>query len=161
MSCWRLSLDNGVIATARAGSILLAGHSGAYRVIAEILMNGDLAANIREVCLFDALYDFTDQYSSWIESKAGRFVAVSSADSDETTDVDELMADLKADRITFKVVPDDPVKEDSGALKGRVVFLQSDSDHYGVVYEKDEFRRLLDANPSLMPPRRLLSSPSF
>ena len=152
--------ENGVISTRRAGSILLAGHSGAYRVIGKILMNGDLAPNIREICLFDALYDFTDQYSAWIQNQTGRFVAVSSADSEQTSGVNELIADLKADRIAFQVAPDDPVR-DSRALKGRVAFLQSDSDHYGVVCDRDEFRRLLDANPVLMPFRRPLPSQTF
>ncbi|HVX52207.1 MAG TPA: hypothetical protein VHB48_18755, partial [Chitinophagaceae bacterium] len=45
---------------ARPGNIVLAGHSGAYRIIAYILQNGQVP--VREVFLFDALYAEIDKY---------------------------------------------------------------------------------------------------
>jgi hypothetical protein len=141
----------GVIdASPRLGSIMLAGHSGAFEVIALILANGDLAANIQEVCLFDAVYARTMQFAAWIEKRAGRFASVSSADGEETTVVGDLIADLKADGVPYTQVTDDP-DSDAQAMSARVVFLQSHSDHYGVVVDQDEFRRLLAASPILAP----------
>jgi hypothetical protein len=140
----------GVIDGRHLGRIMLAGHSGAFEVIALILANGDLAANIQEVCLFDAVYARTSQFAAWIEKRAGRFVSVSSADGEETTVVGDLIADLKADGVPYALVADDP-DSDAQAMSARVVFLQSRSDHYGVVVDRDEFRRLLAASPILMP----------
>jgi hypothetical protein len=136
----------GIIDGPRLGRVMLAGHSGAFEVIALILANGDLAANIREVCLFDAVYARIFQFAAWIERRAGRFVSVSSADGEETTVVDDLIAALKTDGVPYSVVTDDP-DNDVQAMSARVVFLQSRSDHYGVVVDQDEFRRLLASSP--------------
>ena len=66
--------QNQVITTsAHAGNILLAGHSGAYRVIARILDQGGV--EIREVNLFDALYAETDIFLHWIrQDSTHRFI---------------------------------------------------------------------------------------
>jgi hypothetical protein len=144
---------NGEIRSGRPGNIVLAGHSGAYRVIAQILAHGDLAANIKGVWLFDALYDLTDQYDEWIQCATGRFVSVSAADGEETTDVDGLIASLKDEGVPLEVAHDDP-DNDIQTFHSRVLFLQSDSDHYGVVFDRDEFRRLLESSPALAPEPR-------
>jgi len=46
------------------GNVILAGHSGAYRVMAHILQNGNVTVN--EVILFDALYAETDKFMKWL-----------------------------------------------------------------------------------------------
>jgi hypothetical protein len=140
----RLSAD-GLIRTTRVGSIVLAGHSGAFEVIGKILMHGDLAANIDEVVLFDGLYAFIGQYCRWIESGAGRFVSVIAADGEVNTDVDALMDLLRNDRVAFDLSPDDPAT-DLQVMASRVVFLASSSDHFGVVHDHDEFRRILSVS---------------
>lgn len=48
-----------------AGVIVLAGHSGAYRVIAYTLTNGDTP--VAEVYLFDALYSQVEKFLSWVQ----------------------------------------------------------------------------------------------
>jgi len=58
------------------GKIILAGHSGAYRVISFILNRGGLTANIAEVYLFDGFYGQFQKYSHWIEKYNGRFVNI-------------------------------------------------------------------------------------
>lgn len=139
---------DGEISIACPGNIVLTGHSGGYRVIARILRCGDLYANIKEVLLFDALYDLKDQYEGWIQSAAGKFVCVSAADGDETTEVNQLIASLRGAGVALEVAGDGP-GTDSQTLRSRVLFLQSHSDHYGVVFDWDEFRRLLAASPLL------------
>ncbi len=141
-------LAKDVVRVPRAGNIVLAGHSGAYRVVAQILVNGDLAANVKEVWLFDALYALTDDFDDWIESTGGKFVSVSAADGQETTDVDALITSLRNDKVPLEIARDDP-DNDARTMRSRVLFLHSASDHYGVVYDRDEFRRLLKASPSL------------
>jgi hypothetical protein len=135
---------NGITDSAQPGTISLAWHSGAFQVIAIILANGDLAANIREVYLFDAVYARIHQFATWIETRGGRFVSVISAGGEETTVVDDLIALLRADHVPVATAYD-TLANDGWALAERVVFLQSSSDHYGVVADHDEFRRILGA----------------
>ncbi|MBI5727387.1 MAG: hypothetical protein HY965_06015, partial [Ignavibacteriales bacterium] len=54
--------SDGITHNAKPGNIVLAGHSGAYRVIAYILFRGGLTENISTVFLFDALYGETEKY---------------------------------------------------------------------------------------------------
>ena len=49
---------------AKSSHILLAGHSGAFRVIAYILQNGQVP--VQEVFLFDALYSQLDKFLYWL-----------------------------------------------------------------------------------------------
>jgi hypothetical protein len=143
----QLSTD-GVIGDTRVGSIVLAGHSGAFQVIGDILKQGDLSADIKEIFLFDALYAFIDQYRRWIEAESGRFISVIAADGEENTDVNALISALRKDRVAFQVAPDDP-DADAQTLGSRVLFMKSSSDHFGVIFDHDEFRRLLSTSTAL------------
>ncbi len=138
----------GVISGTSLGSIVLAGHSGAFEVMARILRNGDLATHIRQVLVFDGLYAYTNQFRRWIEQGYGSFVSVMAADGEETTDVDSLIGLLRDDGADFRVAPDDP-DQDPETLQARVLFLRSASDHYGVISDRDEFRRILGASPAV------------
>ena len=62
----KLSRERVIGRNCKAGNILLAGHSGAYRVMAGILRNGHVPVN--EVILFDALYANTRDYINWISA---------------------------------------------------------------------------------------------
>lgn len=62
------------IMTTTPGKIVLAGHSGAYRVLSFILNRGGLSANISEVYLFDALYGQVENYTHWLETNHGRLI---------------------------------------------------------------------------------------
>ena len=138
----------GIIGTTRLGTIALAGHSGAYEVVARILQVGGLSNRIREVYLFDALYDLADRFADWIALGGKRFVSVS-MDQGSTEDVtDYLVGELRIDGIPLTEAWDDPSQDDV-SLGPRVTFLRSPHDHYGVVSAEDEFRRVLAASPFL------------
>ena len=55
-------------------NISLTGHSGAYRVIAYILLHSGLTDKINEVILFDALYADVEKYAYWLDHYDGRFI---------------------------------------------------------------------------------------
>jgi hypothetical protein len=149
----RALAQEGIVPTANPGGLVLAGHSGAYRVIAEILSHGGLEAKIKEVYLFDALYDRTETFARWIKGGGGRFVSVSAADGEETTDVAELVAALRAEGIPLRIATDtsEGAAADPFARAAPVLFTFSDGDHYAVVGGHDEFRRLLRSSPLLAP----------
>gem|GEM_PF-447807 len=57
-------------------SIILAGHSGAYRVISRILDRGGRSSEISQVLLFDALYAAEELYLNWLKTGNRRLVNV-------------------------------------------------------------------------------------
>lgn len=129
------------------GAITLAGHSGAYHVIARIIDGNWATRNLREVCLFDALYDNLASYTAWIATGRGLFVSISAEGGDPADNADEIIARLRGEGIAVATGWDDP-KLDPSLLGHRVVFLTSPLAHENLVYENDEFRRVLAAGGS-------------
>jgi hypothetical protein len=137
-----------VIVRAKPGRIVLAGHSGAYRLVSRVLLWGGLAENIHEVYLFDALYDFEELFAGWIQAGGHRFVALSAAGSQTWAVADRLIGLLREAGVRVAVATDEP-RQDLATLASRVVFLRSRYDHYGVVSAADQFGRILRASSRL------------
>ncbi|MBC8375044.1 MAG: hypothetical protein H8E26_03295 [FCB group bacterium] len=76
------------------GKIILAGHSGAYRVISFILNRGGLTENISEVYLFDALYGQVENYTHWLEKYEGRLINITTPNGGTMRNGVDLMDDL-------------------------------------------------------------------
>jgi len=139
----------GLLARPKPGRLVLAGHSGAYRVIAQVLDHGGLGANIGEVYLFDALYDLEDLFAEWIKGGARRFVSVNAAGSETSATAERLAGLLRASGVPLALARDEPAL-DWRRLRCRVLFLQSPYDHYGVVSAADQFRGILSSSPALV-----------
>jgi methylmalonyl-CoA mutase cobalamin-binding subunit len=126
----------------RAGGISLLGHSGAYRVMASILGQGGVAKKVREVCLFDGLYDDVERYAAWIAGGNRRFVSISSEDGDPADNAHRLIAELKEDGIPVETGADTPA--DYRRLRDhRAAFIFSSCSHDMIVNSDDELRRVL------------------
>lgn len=136
----------GVIASAKPGSIVLAGHSGAYRVIAFILTRGGLTANVREVYLFDALYGQAEKFAHWIDRFPGRLIDIYTADGGTRDPSRDLMDDLRAWDIPFAAVPESAVTQEL-LRKNRLVFIDSPLAHDDVVAKNEQLRAFLTASP--------------
>ncbi len=137
-----------VIGRAKPGRIVLAGHSGAYRLVSRVLLRGGLAENIREVYLFDALYEFEELFAGWIEAGGHRFVALNAAGSETLAVADRLIGLLREAGVRVAVAADEP-RQELPALASQVVFLRSRYDHYGVVSGADQFGRILRSSAQL------------
>ena len=135
----------GVIGDTRPGSIVLAGHSGAYRVMAFILTRGGLTANIREVYLFDALYGQSEKFAHWIDRFPGKLADIYTAEGGTREQSLDLMDDLRAWDIPFVAIPESAVTQDL-LRKNRLVFIQSALEHDDVVTAKEQFRAFLSAS---------------
>ena len=135
----------GVIESTRPGSIVLAGHSGAYRVMAFILARGGLTANIREVYLFDALYGQTEKFAHWIDRFPGKLVDIYTAEGGTREQSLDFMDDLRAWDIPFVAVPESAVTQDL-LRKNRLVFVESALEHNDVVAKNEQFRAFLAAS---------------
>jgi len=126
----------------KAGKIAVAGHSGAYRVIAYILQNGGIA--ISEVLLFDALYSEVDKFTNWIEQdKQHRFVHWFTNHGGGTDEVSvDMMKGLKEKNIPFVLLEE----KDANAVllkSSRIVFVHSLREHNVIINNPDNFTLLL------------------
>jgi hypothetical protein len=129
-----------------AGHIFLAGHSGAYRVIARILKNGQVPVD--EVMLFDALYAETGIFMDWIKAdREHRFIDIFT-DHGGTLMESKKMAGLidNEDINNFEVeeIKLIPLQFDAHPL----IFIHSLKEHNDVV-SPDSFRLMLEHEPFL------------
>jgi hypothetical protein len=130
------------IKTENAGKIVLAGHSGAYRVISFALMRGGMTKNISDVILFDALYGQTEKYAYWIDRYKGRFVNIYTDSGGTKNESENLMADLKGWGKTFfaKEEKDLSLTE---LKNNRLIFIHTDLTHNEVLAVRRQFRDYL------------------
>ena len=135
-----------------ADHILLAGHSGAYRVIAQILKNGGMP--VAEVDLFDALYGETDIFQQWILSNpAHRFINWYTNQGGGTDEVSiAMMGQLEKANLPF-IFSEEPKLDKQLLAANRIVFVHSSRPHNDIIFSPDNFRLLLEASPILSPAR--------
>jgi hypothetical protein len=124
-----------------SGHILLAGHSGAYRVMARIIKNGEMP--IDEAMLFDALYAETDIFVDWLKAdQLHRFIHLFTDHGgtlDESHNMNKL---LDADDINyFQVEEKDLVPAELRAHS--IIFIHSLKQHNDIV-NPDNFRLMLE-----------------
>jgi hypothetical protein len=135
----------GLVATTKPGPIVLAGHSGAYRVMAFILTRGGLTANVKEVYLFDALYGQMEKFARWIERFPGKLIDIYTAEGGTKDQSLDLMDDLRAWDVPFVAVPESAVTPDL-LRKNRLVFIDSPLAHDDVVAKNEQLRAYLEAS---------------
>ena len=130
----------------RIGSIVLAGHSGGYRAISYILLQGGLSVN--EVYLFDGLYDQLEKFAVWILREKGRFVNIYAADGG-TKDLSlRFSEDLAAWKIPFlKIDEKDCTLGDLESYSVCQIF--TTLAHNDVVHLNNSFYKLLLTSPNL------------
>ena len=135
----------GIVASTKPGPIVLAGHSGAYRVMAFILTRGGLTANIREVYLFDALYGQTEKFAHWIDRSGDKLIDIYTPEGGTRDESLSLMDDLRAWDIPFAAVPESAVTPEL-LRKNRLVFIDSVLEHNDVVAKNEQLRAFLAAS---------------
>jgi len=95
-----LQRSKAVPTDAVAGRITLAGHSGAYSVIADILEHG--SQPVEAVLLFDALYGRLNTFTLWAEKEGHHFVHwFTSTGYGPDKMSDTMMLRLRQDRLPF------------------------------------------------------------
>ncbi len=124
------------------GNIVLAGHSGAYRVIAYCLLRGGLTENISDVILFDALYGDTEKFAYWIDHYNGRLINIYTNNGGTKAESENLMECLVSWKIPFVQFPEKESMPEQ-LQNHRVIFLHSDLGHNGVIAERNQFREFL------------------
>lgn len=129
------------------GHILLGGHSGAYRVMARIIKNGQLP--IDEAMLFDSLYGETTIYMDWIKADKGhRFIHLYTDKGYGPKEESERMNKLlDTAGIQYLKIEETDLKPEL-YKKYPLVYIHSLKEHNDIV-EKDNFRFMLENSPFL------------
>ncbi len=137
-----LKKDGAVSASVRPGHILLAGHSGGFLAIANILENGQQPVD--EVFLFDALYSHVNGFTQWAMQDGHHFVhwfTNKGYGPDKMSDT--MMLRLKDARIPFGFCEEGDLKP--GIIrKNRILFVHSPREHNVIINQPDDFALLLE-----------------
>lgn len=132
---------------ARLGNVILAGHSGAYRAIAFMLLRG--GAPVREVWLFDALYGQTEKFTHWLEQDRkrlrGRFITIYTNDGGTKAETEKLMEDCTVWSVPFRAVEEQALTQQN-LTRASVVFIHTDLTHNEVIARRSQFRRYLETS---------------
>jgi hypothetical protein len=141
---------NGIAPKAEPSNILIAGHSGAFRVIAYILQNGEMP--VQEVFLFDALYGQTDKFLSWLnENPSHHFVHWYTNHGGGTDEMSEIMMlQLKEQHSNF-VLTEEGVISKKIIKNNRILFVHSPREHNVIINDPDDFQLLLENSFTLKP----------
>ena len=124
------------------GNITLAGYSGAYRIIAYIIMRGGLIEKINKVILFDGLYADVGKYSYWIDHYNGKFINIYTPNGGTKRESENLMECLTAWNIPFRLVAEDELSA-SIIRENRIIFIESQLTHNEVISIRRQFTKFL------------------
>jgi hypothetical protein len=130
-----------------SGHILLGGHSGAYRVMARIIKNGQMP--IDEAMLFDALYSETDIFIDWIKADSQhRFIHLFTDHGGGTLEESKHMNQLlDKEKISYFEVEETALTPEE--LRSHpIIFIHSLKEHNDIV-NPDNFRLMLENEPFL------------
>jgi hypothetical protein len=135
-----------LLKSARVGTVVLAGHSGAYRPLAYMAQQGGLP--VSEIYLLDGLYGQTHKFARWVDKNPKARLLIIYTETGGTKVIsEEFYADLKHWGL-------DPAfhKELDASLadleKNRIIFLQSTSSHDEVVYKNNTLYKFLATSPN-------------
>lgn len=138
----KLKKEKSISKKCQPGNILLAGHSGAYRVMAHILQNGNMP--IREVILFDALYGQTEKYLNWIQSDIShRLINIYTNGGGTDGESKELVKQLLKLNISTVAIEENELTPQL-LLEQKIVFIHSLHLHNDVINNPDNFQLFLE-----------------
>ncbi len=127
------------------GSIILAGHSGAYHVMSFILMHGGLTDHIKEVYLFDALYGQTEKFTWWLEHSQGKFIDIYTPEGGTKTGSEELQQELATWKMPFIAKKEADITT-ADLKNNRIIFIDSPLQHNDVVSAQSQLSQYLRAS---------------
>jgi hypothetical protein len=150
-----LGRQNIIAAGCQPGHILLAGHSGAFRVMAHILFKGGM--EISEVQLYDALYGETEKFLSWIQVNAAhRFINWYTNHGGGTDEVSiAFMEELKKQGMHLALTEESEITPEK-VRSNSILFVHSPREHNDIIFNPDNFLLLLQNSPwlSAIPAKR-------
>jgi len=124
------------------GHIMLAGHSGAYRVMARIIKNGQMPVD--EAVLFDALYAETEIFINWIKAdKSHRFIDLYTDHGGTDGETHTMVKLLAQDQVPY--IETEEVNVTPQLLNNnRMIYIHSAREHNVIINNPDDFKLLLE-----------------
>lgn len=145
-----LKKENRISKNTQTGHIVLAGHSGAFRVIAYILRNG--LVPVQEVLLFDALYSQLDKFEEWISADPSRhFVHWFTNQGGGTDEMSLLMMQQLTEHHREYLLVEEKDLQPDQIKNNRILFIHSPREHNVIINDPDDFRLLLENSFILQP----------
>ena len=135
----------------KVGNVVLAGHSGAFRVIAYILQNGGV--EVKQTILFDALYSQVDKFTNWIQSDTScQFIHLYTNKGGGTDEVSGIMMQgLQEKNIRF-INPEEKEVNASMLKTTNIIFIHSLKEHNDVINRPDHNFQLFLENSHILKP---------
>ncbi len=137
-----LSKEN-IICDKKPGRIILSGHSGAYRVIAQILNRGGLTDKIAEVYLFDALYGQFEKFTRWLDHYNGKLINIITPNGGTYENSRELLQNFEDRQMSYLEINSNDLSPEKLKNK-RIIFIFTDLEHSAVI--NPYFRYFLKAS---------------
>lgn len=138
-----------VPADAVAGHVVLAGHSGAYLVIADILDHGQQPVD--EVYLFDALYGHEKTYMNWMQAEPHHFVHwFTNTGFGPDVMSDTVMLALRQRGVAFGLCEESSVTP-AVLHENKILFIHSPRTHNVIINNPDDLALLLRNSFFLLP----------
>jgi hypothetical protein len=139
-----------------AGHLVLAGHSGAYLVIANILDHGQQPVD--EVFLFDALYGYVNTFTRWADVQGHHFVHwYTSVGYGPDRMSDTMMLRLHQTGKPYARCEEVSVNK-TLLSENQILFIHSPRQHNVIVNKPDDFAILLKNSFYLAGPNRSIPS---
>jgi len=131
----------------KPGAIILAGHSGGYRVMARILANNRLP--VAETILFDALYAETDKFLNWINADSlHRFINIYTNEGGTVKETNALLQLMAGPGNRNEVIEEDSLT--AGHIRQqRLLVIHSKRQHNDIINDPDNLRLFLENSPVL------------
>lgn len=129
------------------GHIMLGGHSGAYRVMARIIQNGQIP--IDEAMLFDALYAETDKFITWIKADTThRFIHLYTDHGGTAGESHNMVKLLDEQHLAYTETEESNLTAQQ-VKTDRLLFIHSLHEHNDIICKPDNFQLFLENNPFL------------
>lgn len=133
------------IKTKNIGNIILAGHSGAYRVISFILHWGGFSKNIKEVFLFDGLYANREKFLNWLDKYDGKLINIYTENGGTKEETALLKDEIICASLSITIKSEDETTFDI-IKKNKIIFVNSSLGHNDVIHIKKNFMKYLQAS---------------
>lgn len=138
----KLKIEKTISKKCEPGNIILAGHSGAYRVMAYILQMGNMP--VKKVILFDALYAERNKFLNWIQSDTGNsFVNIYTNGGGTDGESKEMVKELMKVNITTDTLEEKDITPEL-LQKDRIVFIHSLNKHNDIINDPDNFQLFIE-----------------
>ncbi len=146
----KLKKENIIGKKTEAGNVLLAGHSGAFRVMAFILQNGGV--EVKQTILFDALYSQVDKFTNWIQADPShRFINIYTNKGGTAELSLKMMQGLRDKNIPF-INPEEKEVNPSMLKTNNIIFIHTLKEHNDVINRPDNNFLLFIENSHVLKP---------